>query len=147
LSPKAALALGLKVDAQAIPRSVQEQIMHGQADLNDPAVTLTLLKLKAVVGVTGFFNDNGSLRSVGIQCAICHSSVDDSFAPGIGNRLDGWSNRDLNVGAITALAPNLQPFATLLGVDVNTVRTVLNAWALTCTPGPDGDPSPIGTRW
>jgi mono/diheme cytochrome c family protein len=65
---------------------------------------------------------------MGIQCAFCHSTVDGSFAPGIGHRLDGWANRDLNVGAIVALAPNLQPVADLLGVDVATVRTVLNRW-------------------
>jgi hypothetical protein len=128
LSPRMALALGLKVDAHAIPQATKQQIANGSVNLDDPAVTLQLLKLNAVVGLTGFFNDNGSLRSMGIQCALCHSSVDDSFAPGIGKRLDGWANRDLNVGAIVALAPNLQPFATLLGVDVNTVRTVLNAW-------------------
>jgi hypothetical protein len=87
-----------------------------------------LLKLNAVVGVTGFFGSDGKLRSVGIQCALCHSTVDDSFSPGIGKRLDGWGNRDLNVGAIVATAPNLQPFSDLLGVDVATVRKVLNSW-------------------
>src|SRR6185503_2951486 len=87
-----------------------------------------LLKLNAVVGVTGFFNAEGSLSSIGIQCALCHSTVDDSFAPGIGNRLDGWANRDLNVGAIVALSPDLSPFADLLGVSQDTVRTVLNSW-------------------
>jgi hypothetical protein len=78
--------------------------------------------------VTGFFNPNGSLKSIGIQCAFCHSTVDNSFAPGIGHRLDGWPNRDLNVGAIVALSPNLQPVATELGTDVPTVRKVLAAW-------------------
>src|SRR5215216_8027202 len=68
------------------------------------------------------------LRAVGIQCAVCHSTVDNSFAPGIGHRLDAWANRDLNVGAIVALSPNLQPFADLLGTDQATVRTVLNSW-------------------
>jgi cytochrome c5 len=81
-----------------------------------------------VLGVTGFFNTDGSLKSVGIQCALCHSTVDDSFAPGIGHRLDGWANRDLNVGAIVALSPSVQPFADLLGADQNTVRAVLNSW-------------------
>src|SRR5581483_11576559 len=96
--------------------------------LDDPATTLALLKLNAVVGVTGFFNGDGSLRSIGIQCAICHSTVDNSFAPGIGHRLDGWANRDLFIGAIAALAPNLKPVADLLGVDEDTVRTVFNSW-------------------
>src|SRR5215203_6022218 len=90
LSPNAALALGLKVDADAIPRRLAGQIRAGNVDLNDPAVTLELLRLNAVVGVKGFFNDDGSISSVGINCSLCHSTVDDSFAPGIGRRLDGW---------------------------------------------------------
>src|SRR5207237_8340581 len=90
--------------------------------------TLLLLKADSVVGLTGHFNSQGRLSSIGIQCALCHSTVDDSFAPGIGHRLDGWANRDLNVGAITSLAPNLQPAAALLGTDVATVRKVLAAW-------------------
>ena len=97
VSPKAALELGLKVDAEAIPPDVAAQIKAGTVNLDDPATTVTLLKLNAVVGVTGFF-DGTKLRTVGIQCALCHSTVDDSFMPGIGKRLDGWRNRDLNVG-------------------------------------------------
>jgi hypothetical protein len=128
LSPRNALALGLKVDLDALPSKLIRQLEAGQVDLDDPAVTLALLKLKAVVGLTGFFNRQGTLRAVGIQCAVCHSTVDDSLAPGIGRRLDGWANRDLNVGAIIALAPNLKPLADLLGTDVATVRTVLNSW-------------------
>jgi mono/diheme cytochrome c family protein len=81
-----------------------------------------------VVGVTGFFDEKGSLRSMGLQCAFCHSTVDDSLAPGIGRRLDGWANRDLNVGLIVSLSPNLKPFTDLLGVDVATVKKVLNSW-------------------
>ena len=128
VSPATALAVGLKVDVQALPDSLQNKLKKGQVNLNDPAVTLALLKLNAVVGITGFFNSDGSLSSIGIQCALCHSTVDDSFALGIGKRLDGWANRDLNVGAIVALSPNLQPFADLLGTDQATVRTVLNSW-------------------
>jgi hypothetical protein len=128
LSPQMALALGLKVDAQALPQALQQQIRAGRVDLTNPATTLVLLQLQAVVGLTGFFNSNGSLKSIGIQCALCHSTVDNSFATGIGARLDGWANRDLNVGAIVALAPNLQPVATLLGTDVATVKSVLNTW-------------------
>jgi hypothetical protein len=128
VSPKTALSLGLKVDAEALPAALVAKIKAGKVDLDDPATTLALLKLNSVVGVTGFFNSDGRLRSVGIQCAICHSTVDDSFAPGIGKRLDGWGNRDLNIGAIVATAPNLQPFSGLLGVDVATVKTVLNSW-------------------
>lgn len=128
VSPKTALALGLKVDAEALPADLVAQIKAGKVDLDDSATTVALLKLKAVVGITGFFNEAGQLRSIGIQCAMCHSTVDDSFAPGIGKRLDGWGNRDLNVGAIVATAPNLKPFSDLLGVDVETVKTVLNSW-------------------
>lgn len=128
VSPATALAVGLKVDANALPNSLKKDLKRGNVDLNDPAVTLALLKLNAVVGITGFFNSDGSLSSIGIQCALCHSTVDDSFAPGIGNRLDGWANRDLNVGAIIALSPNLSPFQTLLGVSRDTVVTVLNSW-------------------
>ncbi len=128
VSPKAALALGLKVDAEALPADLVARIKANQVDMDDPATTAALLKLNAVVGVTGFFNPDGKLRSMGIQCAMCHSTVDDSFAPGIGKRLDGWGNRDLNIGAIVATAPNLQPFSELLGVDVETVKSVLNSW-------------------
>ena len=128
VGPKAALGLGLKVDAEALPAQLVAQMKAGKVDLDSPATTAALLKLNAVVGVTGFFNPDGKLRSIGIQCAICHSTVDDSFAPGIGKRLDGWGNRDLNIGAIVATAPNLQPFSDLLGVDVATVKTVLNSW-------------------
>ena len=128
VSPATALAVGLKVDVEALPRSLRNQLRRGNVDLNDPAVTLALLQLNAVVGVQGFFSDDGSLSSVGITCALCHSTVNDSFAPGIGHRLDGWANRDLNVGAIIALAPDLSPFETLLGLDRATVVAVLNSW-------------------
>ncbi|HEX5836751.1 MAG TPA: hypothetical protein VFY26_02890, partial [Anaerolineales bacterium] len=128
VSPATALAVGLKVDVQALPKPLQNDLRKGRVDLNDPAVTLALLKLNAVVGVAGFFNSDGSLSSIGITCALCHSTVDNSFAPGIGNRLDGWANRDLNVGAIIALSPDLSPFQNLLGVDRETVVTVLNSW-------------------
>jgi len=128
VSPATALAVGLKVDVDALPASVIAALREGKVDLNDPATTLLLLKASSVVGLTGHFNSQGRLSSIGIQCALCHSTVDDSFAPGIGHRLDGWANRDLNVGAITSLAPNLQPAAALLGTDVATVRKVLAAW-------------------
>jgi len=128
LSPKAALAVGLKVDAEALPASLAASISKGEVNLDDPASTLDLLRLDAVVGVKGFFNPKGTLWSVGITCALCHSTVDDSFSPGIGRRLDGWSNQDLNVGALIALAPRLDPFADLLKVEVATVRKVLASW-------------------
>lgn len=128
VSPKTALAVGLKVDATSLPSALVEQIKQGTVNLDDPATTLALLKLNAVVGVAGFFDEKGGLKSVGLTCAFCHSTVDDSFAPGIGRRLDGWAARDLNVGAIVSLAPNLQPFADLLKVDVATVKKVLATW-------------------
>jgi hypothetical protein len=127
LSPATALMLGLKVDSAAVPPAVAAGIMAGTVDLDDPANTLALLEANAVVGVTGFF-EGGALTSVGIQCALCHSTVDDSFAPGIGRRLDGWANRDLDVGAIIALAPDLSGPAAELQVSVETVRMVLNSW-------------------
>jgi len=132
VSPKTALSVGLKVDADALPESLKQQLKEGKVNLDDPATTLALLKLNAVVGVTGFFESNGHLRSMGIQCAFCHSTVDDTLAPGIGHRLDGWANRDLNVGAIVSLAPNPKPFTDLLGVDSGTLKKVLASWGPGC---------------
>ncbi len=128
VTPKTALAVGLKVDVDALPQSVLDGLKQGTVDLNNPATTLALLNLNAVVGVTGLFTSDGNLRSLGIQCALCHSTVDDSLVPGIGHRLDGWANRDLNVGAIIALAPDLSVLTNLLAVDDATVRSVLNSW-------------------
>jgi len=128
VSPVTALGVGLKVDVDALPESLKKGLAAGQVDLNDPANTVGLLQLNAVVGVTGFFDPQRRLASLGIQCALCHSTVDNSFAPGIGHRLDGWPNRDLNVGAIINLSPNLSPFANALQVDEATVRTVLLSW-------------------
>jgi cytochrome c peroxidase len=129
VSPKTALAVGLKVDATKIPAKVAAAIKAGKVNLNDPATTVTLLKLNAVVGVKGYFDSSGQhLTSMGITCALCHSTVDSSFAPGIGKRLDGWPNRDLNVGAIISLAPNLKPVTSLLGADEATVKKVLASW-------------------
>jgi hypothetical protein len=128
VSPATALAVGLKVDSQALAPNVLKAIQLGHIDLNDPAVTLALLDANAVVGLTGHRGLDGGLTSIGIQCAFCHSTVDDSVAPGIGRRLDGWPNRDLNVGAIIALAPDLSAVADLLQTDQATVRTVLQSW-------------------
>jgi mono/diheme cytochrome c family protein len=128
MSPKTALSVGLKVDADALPKELVAQIKAGKVDLDDPATTLALLKLDAVLGVKGIFDKTGNLKSVGLRCAVCHSTVDDSFAPGIGKRRDGWANRDLNVGAIVSLAPNLKPFTDLLGVDEAALKKVLSTW-------------------
>jgi hypothetical protein len=127
LTPTAALGLGLKVDLDALPNRLEKDLEKGRVDLNNPATTLSLLKLNAVIGVKGIFQGD-SLKSVGITCAICHSSVDNSLASGIGHRLDGWANRDLNVGAVIALAPDLSSVANLLGVSQDTVRQVLHSW-------------------
>lgn len=128
VNPKTALSVGLKVDMDALPAALVAEIKAGKVNMEDVATTLALLKLNAIVGVTGIFNGSGNLKSMGVQCALCHSTVDDAFAPGIGHRLDGWANRDLNVGAIIALAPNLQPFADLLKTDIATVKKVFNSW-------------------
>ena|SRR5690348_9132485 len=122
VSPKTALAVGLKVDADALPQAVKDAIAAGKVNLDDPATTLALLQLDAVVGLKGIVETaNGAprLTRVGITCALCHSTVDNSFAPGIGHRLDGWPNRDLNVGLIVSLSPALQAAET---------QAVLRSW-------------------
>lgn len=128
VNPKTALAVGLKVDADALPAGIKDAIKSGAIDLDDPATTLALLKLNAVVGVKGTFDISEGLTSVGITCASCHSTVDNSFAPGIGKRLDGWPNRDLNVGAIISLTDNAQPIANMLHVSEPALRSVLGEW-------------------
>jgi mono/diheme cytochrome c family protein len=105
VSPATALAVGLKVDVDALSPAVIAALRAGQVNLTDPAVTRELLRLNAVVGLKGTVSDGGTVTSLGITCALCHSTVDDSFTKGIGRRLDGWANRDLNVGAIVALSP------------------------------------------
>jgi len=136
LSPRQALAAGLKVDLAALPDTVVQAVKDQKLDLDDPKTTLALLKANAVIGVTGIFKDD-KLVSVGIQCSLCHSTTTDPLANlglgGIGERLDGWPNRDLNVGAVVAMSPDLSPFTELLkSVDPtmtdDKVRTVLNSW-------------------
>jgi hypothetical protein len=122
LPPTTALAVGLKVDAASVPENVL-----ATADLDDPATTVALLGLDAVVGVRATVT-NGVVERIGITCALCHSSVDDSVMPGIGARLDGWPNRDLNPGAIIALTPGLADYTRMLGVDVETAQAALNSW-------------------
>ena len=124
LSPKKALELGLKVDLDVLPKVLKMQIREGKL-LNDVDLTLTLLKLNAVVGVVGKFED-GDLKSIGLTCAVCHSTVDDPT--GIGKRLDGWPNRDLDAGAIISLAPDLSALTEALDVDVATLKKVLTSW-------------------
>ena len=128
VSPKTALSVGLKVDMDALPADLVEKVKKGEVNLDDPATTLALIKLDAVLGVKGTFNQNGSLKSVGLTCAVCHSTVDDAFMAGIGHRLDGWPNRELNSGAIISLAPDLSVFTKLLRVDEATVKKVLASW-------------------
>ena len=127
ISPSTALTLGLKVDVDALPQPLINKLKQGKVDLNNPATTVALLKLDAVVGLKGFFQGD-NLNSIGITCAVCHSTVDNSLTFGVGHRLDGWANRDLDVGKIIAAAPNLSPFTNLLGVSDGTVRAVLNSW-------------------
>jgi hypothetical protein len=128
VSPRTALAVGLKVDVDALPYDLRVALAAGHVDLDDPASTLALLKVSSVIGLTGVFDRHGKLSSIGIQCALCHSTVDNSLAPGIGHRLDGWANRDLDVGTIVSLAPDLTAIASPLGVDQATVRSVLTRW-------------------
>ncbi len=112
VSPALALQVGLKVDADALPQEVKEALAAGQVDLGNPATTVALLKLNAVVGLKGTVearDGEDRLVRVGITCALCHSTVDNSFAPGIGKRLDGWPNGDLDVGVIVALSPAIPP--------------------------------------
>jgi hypothetical protein len=117
VSPATALAVGLKVDVDALPEPTKQALARGDVDLNAPETTLALLELDAVVGVKGNFNAARELTSVGIQCALCHSTVDNSFTGGIGHRLDGWPNRDLNVGAIVNLSPDVEVLTKALEVD------------------------------
>ncbi len=121
VDPVTALSVGLKVDAEALPAAVVAGIQDGSVDLQSPATTVALLKLNAVVGVRGTVetvNGVDKLVRVGITCALCHSTVDNSFAQGIGKRLDGWPNRDLNPGAIIALSPAVDAAA----------KAVFNSW-------------------
>jgi mono/diheme cytochrome c family protein len=121
VTPLAALSVGLKVDADALPAAVKDALAKGQVDLTSTATTITLLKLNAVVGLKGqvqTVNGRDTLMRVGVTCALCHSTVDNSLAPGIGKRLDGWPNGDLNPGAIVALSPAVSP----------AVKTILKTW-------------------
>src|SRR5262245_17530512 len=122
LSPKVALSVGLKVDADVVPANVL-----ASADLNAPATTVALIGLDAVVGLRGVV-ENGTITKLGITCALCHSTVDDSVAPGIGKRLDGWPNRDLNPGAILSLTPGLPTLAASLAVPATDAKAALMAW-------------------
>jgi hypothetical protein len=125
LTPRQALDAGLKVDLAVLPKFLRNKIKEGTF-LNDSWVTLQLIKINAVLGVVGKFDGNGNLQSIGLTCASCHSTVSDPS--GIGARLDGWPNRDLNVGAIVSMAPNLDPLAKLLNTDIATVKKVLASW-------------------
>lgn len=121
VDPTTALSVGLKVDAEALPPALVQGIQNGSIDLASPDTTVTLLKLNAVVGLQGkveVINGKDTLTRVGVTCALCHSTVDNSFAPGIGKRLDGWANRDLDPGAIIALSPAISA----------TKKAVYNSW-------------------
>ena len=113
VSARQALQLGLKVDIGALPKILVEAIRGRSVDLDNVETTLELLRANAVLGIMGFFDkDTKRLTSLGVQCALCHSTVDDSLVKGIGRPLDGWPNRDLNIGAIVASAPTLKPSPT-----------------------------------
>ena len=125
---RTAAALGLKIDVDQLDHHTRSELRHGRFDLDSVESTLELLRQDAVVGVLGTFDHHHQLTAVGISCALCHSTVDDSLAPGIGRRRDGLPNRDLDVGSIIAFAPDLTVLATILGVDQATVRQVLHTW-------------------
>jgi hypothetical protein len=128
LTPRQALQLGLKADVGVVPELLLEVLQEDAVSFDDPDTTLALLRADAVVGVKGVFDEKDNLVSVGITCALCHSTVDDSLLKGIGRPLDGWPNRDLNVGAVVTLAPNLEPLERVLGVDRAQVEKALRAW-------------------
>jgi hypothetical protein len=128
VDPTTALSVGLKVDVDALPAAVQTGVANGSISLTSVDTTIALLKLNAVVGVKAVVDASNNVTTMGVTCALCHSTVDDSFAKGVGHRLDGWANRDLNVGAIIDLAPDLTVVQTLLGVDRPTLDTVLKSW-------------------
>jgi hypothetical protein len=127
LTPKQALQLGLKVDAGQLPEILARAIREASVSLEEPETTVALLRANSVVGVKAVVEDD-RVVSVGLTCALCHSTVDDSITAGIGARLDGWPNRDLDVGQVAALAPSLEPFADLLGVSEEQVREVFRSW-------------------
>ena len=127
VTPRQALAVGLKVDLEALDRATVEAIRGGTANLDDVATTLALLKANAVVGVKVFYEGNAPVR-MGLTCAFCHSTVNDALTKGIGNRLDGWPNRDLDVGGIVSMAPSLAPFEKALQMDAEAIRKVLKSW-------------------
>ncbi len=131
LTPHQALQLGLKVDSDAVPKVLLQVIRGGSVSLDKEKTTIELLKADAVVGLKGFFDDPKDglhLTRVGITCALCHSTVDDSLMKGIGQRLDGWPNRDLDIGSVVALSPDLKPMAEPLGLDVPTLTKILKSW-------------------
>ncbi|WP_413290151.1 hypothetical protein [Bdellovibrio sp. HCB337] len=128
VSPTTALGVGLKVDIASLSPETLKSIQDKTVDLNDPKVSVALLKENAIVGLKGIFDQSGNLTSVGITCALCHSTVDDELTKGLGKRLDGWPNRDLDVGAIVNLSPDLTVVNDLLGVSDETTRKVILAW-------------------
>jgi hypothetical protein len=127
VTARQALQVGLKVDTGKLPAILLEVMKGGSTSLDRVDMTMELLRADAVVGVKAIF-DGRNLVSVGITCALCHSTVDDSLAKGIGRRLDGWPNRDLDVGGIIAMSPDLSVYTQLLGTDVGTVKKVLASW-------------------
>jgi cytochrome c5 len=122
LPPTTALGVGLKVDVEAVPAEVL-----ASADLSSPATTVALLELDAVVGVRATVED-GTVTRIGVTCALCHSTVDDSAMPGVGKRLDGWPNRDLDPGLIISLTPGLPAFAESKGLDPEVAAATYASW-------------------
>jgi cytochrome c551/c552 len=128
LTLEKAFELGLKIDAEALPAELKTRFAQGRVEAKSSKLMLELLELDAVVGLTGFFSMDRKLVSVGVQCAMCHSTVDDAVGTSVGTRLDGWANRDLDVGAFLAMSPNIGPLATQLGADDEAARAWIRAW-------------------
>ncbi len=127
LTARQALQLGLRVDVGRLGGELIDAIQGGAVDLDSVDTTLALLRAGAVIGIKGVF-DGEDLAGVGITCALCHATVDDSLTAGIGRPRDGWPNRDLDIGRIVSLAPDLSWFQEVLGVPRETVVTVLQSW-------------------
>jgi hypothetical protein len=127
VSPKLALALGLKVDAEAVAPEVLNTVLTTPGLLDDPAITRALLASDAVLGVKARVEGDRITR-IGVTCAFCHSTVDDAVVPGIGHRRDGWPNRDLQVGRILSLLPGLPTVASSLGVPTEALRSEFESW-------------------
>jgi hypothetical protein len=112
IQPLEALGLGLKVDMDRL--NLAKFAVHNPFAVNG---TKELLRENAVVGLRAEFDGN-RIKRIGITCALCHSTVDNALLPGIGHRIDGAPNTDLQVGKILAMLP----------VFTDAQKAVLRSW-------------------